>query len=149
MCLDGLSRGRSSSSHVAKSDRKFHETDLYPPIAAYWTNQGYTVHAEVHGCDVVAVMNDRIVVVELKRRVETTLLIQATQRQRFADVVYVGLPHPGRAERSRRWRQTTHLLRRLELGLMLIKLRSPNPSVEIPFHPGPLRRHQSHRMRRH
>ena len=31
---------------------------------------------------------------------------------------------------------------------MLIKLRSPNPSVEIPFHPGPLRRHQSHRMRR-
>ena len=43
------------------------ETDLYAPVKAMLEAKGYTVKAEVNGCDVVACKDDDpIVIVELK-----------------------------------------------------------------------------------
>jgi len=80
------------------------ETDLYGPINDYLTAQGYTVRSEVLGCDIAATKGEDLVVIELKRSFCISLLLQATQRQRVADSVYVAIPKPPDRERRARWR---------------------------------------------
>ncbi|MGD0113094.1 MAG: hypothetical protein ABSD48_14630, partial [Armatimonadota bacterium] len=89
--------------------RKLSETDLYRPVRDYLLAQGYIVRAEVNHCDITAVKGDELVVIELKKAFGTALLIQAAQRQRITDSVYVALP---KQRPSRTWRGAQHLLRR-------------------------------------
>ena len=124
------------------------ETDLYAPLRDYLIAQGYTVRAEVKGCDVTATKGDDLIVIELKRSMNLTLLAQAAQRQRVADSVYVAVPRPSGGAGSRQWKGIRHLLRRLELGLILIPLESKAPRVEIVFHPVPFARRKQKSVRR-
>ncbi|MCC6489716.1 MAG: hypothetical protein IT364_19645 [Candidatus Hydrogenedentes bacterium] len=124
------------------------ETDLYAPLRDYLTAQGYTVRAEVKGCDVTATKGDALIVVELKRNMTLTLLAQAALRQRVADSVYVAVPRPSGGAAGRAWKGIRHLLRRLELGLILVSLGSKAPRVEIVFHPGPFARRKQKNVRR-
>lgn len=80
-------------------------------------------------------------VVELKQRFSIDLLIQATERQRVAECVYVALPADAMGKErygGKRWRQIEHLLKRLELGLMLVHFPPDTDAparVEIALHP--------------
>ena len=127
---------------------KIKETDLYPPVREYLTNLGYTVHSEVKDCDLTAVRGGELVVVELKRSFNASLLMQATQRQKVADSVYVAIPRPPRGPRSESWRGMVHLLRRLELGLILVSFPAGAARVEVALHPEPLERRRDHRLKR-
>ncbi|HOQ30356.1 MAG TPA: hypothetical protein PLH36_16595, partial [Armatimonadota bacterium] len=104
-----------------------HETELYPPIRDFLVSLGYTVRSEVRGCDITATREDELVVIEMKRRFSTDLLIQAVERQRLTDSVYVALPQSaiptGRSGRAR-WQGMQRLLKRLELGLLLVSSES-------------------------
>jgi hypothetical protein len=121
------------------------ETDLYAPIAEHLLAQGYTVRSEVQHCDITAVKGEELVVIELKRNFSTALLVQAVKRQRVTDSVYVAIPRP---KWSRAWNGVKQLLRRLELGLILVSLDTKTPRVEIAFHPAPhARRKQPRRTR--
>lgn len=113
------------------------ESELYRPVKKYLESQGYAVNAEVRHCDVTAERDGELIVVELKTRFNATLLIQAADRQRVADVVYVALPAPGSGRRSRHWNGMCHLLKRLEIGLILVRFLKSGPRVEIAFHPAP------------
>jgi hypothetical protein len=125
--------------------RRTAETDLYRPIRDYLIAQGYTVRSEVHGCDIAATKGDDLIVVEMKRRFGAPLLVQATKRQRISDSVYVALP----SDAARRgWEDTKHLLRRLELGLMLVSFGTKPPTVEVVFHPLPFQRQKRKRAKR-
>jgi len=124
------------------------ETDLYPPVRDFLLAQGFTVRAEVRGCDIVATRGDDLVIVELKLGFGTDLLFQATERQRMTDSVYVALPRPGEGFGRKQWRKMTRLLRRLELGLLLVSVDSEVPLVEIAFHPLPSERRKRSRMSR-
>jgi hypothetical protein len=124
------------------------ETELYAPLHDYLCAQGYTVRSEVKDCDITATLDDELVVIELKRGFSTTLLIQATQRQRVTDSVYVALPEPPGWKRNMRWRRIQHLLRRLELGLIWVSFASTPPQVQIVFHPLPFERKHHARGRR-
>ena len=122
--------------------RPFRETDLYDPIRNYLTQNGYAVRSEVHGCDITATKDDELVVVELKRGFTIDLLVQAADRQRFADSVYLAIPVPKRLSRrdltGSEWRGKLHLLRRLGLGLILVAIleNSNTPVVvEVALHP--------------
>lgn len=101
------------------------ETDLYPPVRDLLTAQGYLAQAEVRQCDVVAVRGDELVVVELKLRLSLEALTQAARRQAFADRVYIAIPRP---RDLRAWRASSRerlfLVRRLELGLLLVSERA-------------------------
>ena len=127
------------SAPVPLSPRR--ECDLSPPIQAYLTAQGYTVRAEVNGCDITAVLGDDLIVVELKQRFSTDLLLQATDRQRIADSVYVALPADSVGKDrygGKRFRGIEHLLKRLELGLILVHFAPDTDAptgVEIVMHP--------------
>ena len=124
------------------------ESDLYGPVRDYLAKQGYRVNAEVKDCDITAIRGDELVVVELKTSFNATLLIQATDRQRMADAVYIALPHPRDKKRLRNWNGMCHLLKRLELGLLLVHFLRSGPRVEVAFHPTPWTVRRQHTKRK-
>lgn len=125
---------------IANTSQPLRETDLYGPIRDYLVSQGYTVRAEVADCDVVAYKDGELVIVELKRRCSVDLLIQAIDRQRITDSVYVALPGPFDLRRGSRWHGIRKLLRRLELGLIVVDLQRARPQVKVVSHPSPYRK---------
>ena len=57
------------------------EVDLYEPVKAFLTAQGYVVRGEVRGCDLVARRGDeKPVIVELKLRFNLALVLQGIER---------------------------------------------------------------------
>lgn len=114
------------------------ETDLYQPLYDYLVAQGYTVRGEVHHCDIAAVKDGNLVIIELKRNLSLTLLAQAVRRQRHTDTVYMAIPRP---VNMRKWRgqmkATLVVLRRLELGLLLVATTPGKRAVEVVQHPEP------------
>ncbi len=124
------------------------ETDLYGPVRDYLIARGYTVRSEVLGCDIAATRGDDLIIVELKRALTVSLLLQATQRQRAADSVYVAIPKPPYRNQRARWRHAQHLLKRLELGLILVSFATAVPTVEIAFHPQPFAPRRDKKRRR-
>jgi len=126
---------------------KIKETDLYKPVHDYLVQQGYTVHSEVKNCDIAAIKGDELVIIELKRSFNATLLIQATQRQRAADSVYVAIPRPKGGSFSKEWNGVCHLLKRLELGLIIVSFKGKRAEVEIAFHPDTMKTVKSKKKR--
>ncbi|WP_335872319.1 DUF2161 domain-containing phosphodiesterase [Bacillus sp. 2205SS5-2] len=124
------------------SQKKYREVDLYQPIQQHFQKQDYVVNGEVCDCDVTAVKDDELVIVELKLSLTIDLLLQATKRQRLTDLVYIAIPKPKRT-RSKRWNDICHLLKRLELGLITVALTGKNPKVEFVYHPEPFNRKKS------
>jgi hypothetical protein len=121
------------------------ESDLYGPVRSFLEERGWSVQAEVGHCDLTARRGEELLVVELKLRLGMELLRQAVRRQRVCDSVYVCVPGP--LDCGPRWRDTRRLLRRLELGLIIVTL-EPAPRVEIPFHPLPFRKRRDPVKRR-
>jgi hypothetical protein len=112
------------------------ETDLYLPVKRYLEIQGYTVKAEVKGCDVVAVRGGEIpVIVELKQSLTLALLYQAVDRLTIAEHVYIAIHRPKRGVTG----DALKLCRRLGLGFIVV---SAAGSVEVladslPYTPRP------------
>jgi hypothetical protein len=125
------------------------ETELARPLTRYLSAQGYTVRSEVKDCDIAAVRGEELLIVELKTALNISLLAQAANRQRLTDSVYVAIPRP-----SNKWkwwnqsRSVRHLLRRLELGLILVSMDPGKPPVEIVFQPLPFTRRRRARSRK-
>ncbi len=111
------------------------ETDLYAPVKAFLLELGYDVRGEVADCDITAVRGDELVVVELKRVFGLKLLVQATNRQKAADTVYVAIPRPPRGRFSKGFWDMCNLLKRLDLGLLVVSFRDGRPGVEVVHHP--------------
>lgn len=122
------------------------EADLYEPIQNYFHSLGYRVQAEVNDCDVVALKDDSLIIIELKLNLNITLLIQAANRQKFTSDVYLAIPRPKFSLRKRRWRDVVHLIRRLELGLILVSFEGRKPSIDVVHEPGPFDRRRSMRQ---
>jgi hypothetical protein len=124
------------------------ESDLYEPIRDYLERQGYAVQGEVKGCDIVARKDDDLIVIELKRSFGTRLLIQAIDRQKITDSVYVALPGPYSLARGSRWAGIKRLLRRLELGLIVVTFTEDTPWVQVVFHPLPYQQQKRKKRKR-
>lgn len=124
------------------------EADLYPALRTYLETLGYTVRAEVHGCDVAATKDTELVVIELKRHLNVPLLVQAVERQRAADSVYVAIPRPKGSAWTRQWRGIRRLLRRLEVGLIFVSPHASIRRVEVVLHPEPYTKRKGAKTRR-
>ena len=123
------------------------ETDLYGPVRDYLIAQGYTVRSEVRDCDVTATKDDELIIIELKLRFNLELLYQSIQRQKLSDSVYVAIPRPPKMGRNSNWKDTKQLLRRLELGLIIVSFETKKPHLDVVFHPTPPSRRKNHRRR--
>ncbi len=120
------------------------ETDLYEPVRAYLARHGYEISAEVKHCDIAATRGDDLIVVELKTSANMNLLIQATERQQITGGVYVAIPDP---KRNRRFRGVRRVLRRLELGLLVVTSSALGPEVRKIFDPLPTQKQQRSKKR--
>lgn len=63
------------------------ESDLYPPVRDWLIARGYEVHVEIFDCDIVAVKDGRLLVVELKLCLARELFTQMEDAARWADEV--------------------------------------------------------------
>ncbi|MEA4890892.1 MAG: DUF2161 family putative PD-(D/E)XK-type phosphodiesterase [Clostridiaceae bacterium] len=111
------------------------EHELYDPVRQFWLAAGYDVRGEVVDCDVVAMRGEDLVAVEMKLRLNLDVIIQATQRQRLCPEVWIAVARPDNQLRSRRWQHLLHVLRRLELGLLLVDLDRRPSRVEVALLP--------------
>lgn len=114
----------------------FLEEDLYKPIHDFFVQEGYEVRSEVNFCDICATKDDQITIIELKKNLSVDLLAQAVKRQKIGDFVYIAVPKPKRLIGTSKWKDICYLLKRLELGLILVSLDGRN-LVEIPVLPKP------------
>jgi hypothetical protein len=124
------------------------ETDLSGPVTEHLEKLGYTVRAEVNDCDIAALRDDDLIIVELKRGLSVDLLIQATRRQRITDSVYIAIPAPKNFMRRSRWNGIRRLMRMLELGLILVSFHRKTPRVEVVLDPSPYRKQKKNKERR-
>jgi len=138
----------SKQQQEAAPARTLRETDLYAPVRDFLVAQGFTVRAEVRKCDVAARKGDHLVVVELKLGFTLDLLLQAVRRQRMADLVYAAVPRPATLANEARLRENLPLLRRLELGLLVVDLRTVPPVLEVALQPVPFERRRDAKGRR-
>lgn len=115
------------------------ETDLYAPVKDWLETLGYTVKAEIGAADVVALRDDDMVVVELKRAFSLALLLQVVDRQRLTDLVYLGLPEPARGTGGKAFAANLGLCRRLGLGVICVGARGGVRVLAdpVPFRPRP------------
>lgn len=114
------------------------ETALYPAVKRFLETAGFRVKGEVHGCDAVAVHVGeplRLTVVEMKLGFNLELLLQAMDRMRVADEVWLAVPATRRGrDRDRR---VHRLCRALGVGLMAVSI--GRGLVEVLAEPGPYR----------
>ena len=123
------------------------ETALYPAVKAFLEAQGFVVKGEICSCDFVAVRDGEplvVVITELKLSFTLELVLQAVDRLRAADQVYLAVAgsRRGRDQDSRVHR----LCRLIGVGLLTIDVRRGTVMVvaePLPYRPRanlPLRR---------
>jgi hypothetical protein len=123
------------------------ETAFYPSLKRFLEAAGYRVKGEVCGCDVVAVRDGEppfLAIVEIKRSFNLDLVLQAVERLRPADEVWLAVPL------TRRGRDRDPRVRRLcrLIGLGLIAVDVAWDRVEVLADPGPYRPRPNLRRRR-
>lgn len=123
------------------------EARLYPAVKEFFAGRGYAVRSEVHGCDVVACRGDELVIVELKARVNLSLILQGVDRKQITGAVYLAVPAPRRPRRER-WSQVVRLCRLLGLGLLAVTVGRGGSRVDVACEPEPSRARSGARRRR-
>jgi hypothetical protein len=123
-----------------KEIKKLQEVDLYKPIQKVFSHEGYDVYGEVKDCDIVALKEDELVIIELKLTLSVDLLIQAAKRQRLTNQVYIAIPKPKNRMNSKQWADKLHLIKRLELGLIVVSFPGNRSKADILIHPAPFNR---------
>ena len=115
------------------------EEELFEPVKRLFEQSGYSVNAEVKDCDVTAVRGDELIIIELKTSLSVALLAQGVRRQKCTDDVYVAVPKPKNYS-PKKMKDTFALIKKLELGLILVTVRGEYSFAEIIFEPKEYRR---------
>ena len=110
------------------------ESELYAPVKALLTGQGYEVKGEVGAADLVALRGaEPPVIVELKLKISLALYHQAVARLTVSDAVYIAVPKPSGRTARRALKDNLALCRRLGLGFIVVR----EGRAEVLCDPGP------------
>ena len=123
------------------------ETALYPTVKRFLEAAGFNVKGELQGCDIVAVHAAealRLAIVEMKLGFNLELLLQAVDRMRIADEIWLAVPA---TRRGRDRDPRVHRLCRL-IGLGLIAVDPRLDRVEVLAEPGPYKPRPDPRRRK-
>ena len=122
------------------------ETELYAPLRDYLEGQGYVVKSEIQHCDLVALRaDDPPLIVELKSTLNLELILQAADRLKVSESVYIAFPASAPLWRNR-WRRVRALCQRLGVGIITVDPRSERVKVRLdplPYQP------RENRQRKH
>jgi len=121
------------------------ESDLYEPIKAFFIGNGYTVNGEVKNIDMVVSKDDELIAIELKPTFNLKLILQAIDRQKMIDSVYVAIFKPKSI--NKRYKEIVHLIKRLELGLITVSVLKSGTRVVVEQHPLEFNRKKNHKKK--
>lgn len=128
---------------MTKKSQRYLERDLYPYLEQYFSDLGYKVNGEINGCDLVAEREGHLIVVELKLALNLELILQGSERQKVADQVYLAYLKPKPFKHTQRLKRIVALLKRLEMGLILINPEAAQRKVEVLLEAKPYDREQA------
>ena len=111
--------------------KEFKEEDLYEPMHKWLINQYYEVQAEVKSCDIIALKDDVITIVELKKSFNLQLVYQCLKRQKIGQYVYAAFAAPKKSRRNKNLENCKMLARQLGIGIILIHLYTKSSMVEL------------------
>lgn len=114
------------------------EEELYIPVKKYFERKGFKIKGEIKDCDVTGVKGDVLLIVELKRNFSLKLVYQAMNRQKVTNYVYVAIPRPKNFNKSET-KSMLELLKRLNIGLILVSFKEKNTVVQTAMEPNPER----------
>lgn len=110
------------------------ETDLFVPVKKLFLSQGFDVKGEVKDIDIIAYKKEIMVGIELKTKIALKLIYQAIDRQKVLDQVYIAIPKDALYQSKSLYRNFTHLLKRLEVGLIVVEGENAEVIIEAtPF----------------
>ncbi len=95
------------------------EYEMFPMIKNYFESLEYKVNAEVKDCDVTAVKDDELIIIEMKTSFNITVLYQALERKKVTPMVYIAVPKPKKNYRKS-IQKMKNLLSKLHIGLLII-----------------------------
>ncbi|GGD74562.1 DUF2161 family putative PD-(D/E)XK-type phosphodiesterase [Paenibacillus nasutitermitis] len=123
-----------------------HETELYPPVKAFFEARGFEVKSEIMHCDLVAIhpLSGDTILVEMKKTFTLPLLLQGIDRLRLNGQVILVVERNRKKSGShnQRFGDLSELCRMLGLGLMTVTFfKTKAPVLEVLCEPGdpPLR----------
>ncbi len=120
---------------------------MYEPVKCLLSSRGFTVKGEVRGCDVTAVKDGDLWVVEMKLQFNMTLLFQAMNRLEATDFVFVAIPRPKRIK-DKNFAAAKKVLTKLELGLITVAADAEPMTAEIVLFPGGKRANKNNKASR-
>ncbi len=111
------------------------EQAMFKSIKKHFESLDYIVKAEVLNTDIVAIKDELTIIIEMKKTLNTTLMYQGVNRQQLTNYVYLAILKPSLKQlRSRQFKEKLALVKRLELGLIFVKLEDDSLEVLIdPF----------------
>ena len=95
------------------------EKELYLPTRHYFEKQGFSVDGEVKNGDLVAIKNDIVVVAELKKTFNISLVYQLMERKNITPYVYAVIFRP-KNFRDKKTKQMLKLVKLLGVGLLVV-----------------------------
>ena len=95
------------------------EKELFLPTRLYFEKQGFSVDGEVKNCDLVAIKNDIVVVAELKKTFNISLVYQLMERKNITPYVYAVIFRP-KNFRDKKTKQMLKLVKLLGVGLLVV-----------------------------
>lgn len=111
------------------------ETELYIPIKEHFESLGYDVHGEVKDCDVVAIKDDEMIILELKIKFNLKLVYQCLDRKKSTKNVYAVIEAPKGGLFNKENKRMVDLLKRLEIGLFFVYFYESGIRVEMILEP--------------
>ncbi len=106
------------------------ETELFNAVYHFFKDQGYQVRAEVNKCDVVAVKDEQVVIVELKLKLNLELILQVSDRLRLTKDVYACIPKKEINLFTKKGKHRMHLLRTLGIGLLVVDVNKDEYTIK-------------------
>ncbi len=116
------------------TQHKILEKDMYPILKDFFETKGYKVNAEVKDCDIVITKDDYLAVVEMKLKLNITLVHQALKRLDITNNVFMAVQRP-KKQHLKEKNKMKKLARRLNIGLIFVDPLSINNSIEIVVEP--------------
>lgn len=111
-----------------------YETQLYKPIKDYFELKGFKVMSEVNDCDITAIFENNLIIIELKKSFNLKLLYQLIERKSITPFVFAAIPKPNNLY-SKNNKSMIKVLKSLEIGLITVSFEKQLNLVEVILQP--------------
>ncbi|MDP3920885.1 MAG: DUF2161 family putative PD-(D/E)XK-type phosphodiesterase [Candidatus Omnitrophota bacterium] len=119
------------------------EVEMYKPLKKYLENEGYLVHSEVEGVDVMAQKGGELLIVEMKLAFNLQLVYQLIERLKMTEQVYAYVPLKKGGRWPKSYKRMCGLLKRLHCGLITLDEQTKK-QVVVEFEPSEFKKRKNY-----